>query len=190
MCSSPSGAQCLVVHVKWAGSSEVFWRMLQHGKSWNYRPPLSQWAIIRQTATVILIGCQREHMAGLITCFHRVDRETSSTKNTQQLIKMCVTLKVEDGETHWIRLNNRQQNGLLAASAGHRNHLHVLLFVFLSKKYISLSQFIIGIIMFQCSATVAKLTAHTHTPWRGSSHRYACLYYRSVYRLLHRSFED
>lgn len=30
---------------------------------------------------------------------------------------MCVTLKVEDGETHWVRLNNRQQDGLLAASA-------------------------------------------------------------------------
>lgn len=32
-------------------------------------------------------------------------------------------LKVGDRETHWVRLNNCQQNGLLAASARHRKKI-------------------------------------------------------------------
>lgn len=56
--------------------------MLQHEMSWKHRLPLSSWAIIRQSATVTLTDCQHEHMAGLITCFHRVDEETGSTKYT------------------------------------------------------------------------------------------------------------
>lgn len=113
MCSSPSGG------------------LLENVTTWEVmalRLPLSQWAIIRQRATVILIGCQREHMAGLIACFHRVDQDNSNTTNTQQPVSMCVTLKVEDGKTHWVWLNNRQHNGLLAASAGHRNRLHLPFF--------------------------------------------------------------
>lgn len=78
-------------------------------------------------------ACQREHMAGRITCFHNVHREPSSTKHSP--------LKCADAggaETYWVRLNNRQQYGLLAASAGHRNRLHVAQFPFKTSENIFL----------------------------------------------------
>lgn len=56
--------------------------------------------------------------------------------NTQEPIKMRVTKDVGDGETHWVRLNNRQQYGLLAAPAGHRNHLLVSCFPFKIRRFL------------------------------------------------------
>lgn len=49
---------------------------------------------------------------------------------------MRVTEDVGDGETYWVRLNNRQQNGLLAAPAGHGNHLLVTYFPFKIRRFL------------------------------------------------------
>lgn len=49
---------------------------------------------------------------------------------------MRVTKDVGDGETYWVRLNNRQQYGLLAAPAGHRNHLLLTCFPFKIRKFL------------------------------------------------------
>lgn len=55
----------LVLNSWWFMSTgQVHLRYLENFTTWEVMElPLSQWAIIRQMA-VILIGCQREHMAG------------------------------------------------------------------------------------------------------------------------------